>query len=102
MIPRQSMQTTKKQAAETLLQNPESGLGALDVPAKPAHKVSFIPFGFSCPAWRFLPTMLPVVLVCLAFLTGCTPPGIRAVLDGKKFLDQGDFARAIEELRTGT
>jgi Flp pilus assembly protein TadD len=37
-----------------------------------------------------------------AFLTGCTPAGPRAVLDGKKLIDRGDYAEAAEQLRAAT
>ncbi len=44
-----------------------------------------------------------VVFLMLAFfLTGCTPPGQRALLRGKKLLDRGDYAAAVEELKTAT
>jgi Flp pilus assembly protein TadD len=33
-------------------------------------------------------------------LSGCTPPGPRALLDGKKLLDRGDFSDAIAKLQT--
>lgn len=39
----------------------------------------------------------------IAVLTGCTPPGPRALLSGKKLLDQGRYTEAIEKLeRAGT
>ncbi len=36
------------------------------------------------------------------FIAGCTPPGPRALLKGKKFLDQGDFTQAVGQLKTAT
>jgi Flp pilus assembly protein TadD len=36
------------------------------------------------------------------FLVGCTPPGSRALLEGKKLIEAGNFASAIEELRVAT
>jgi tetratricopeptide (TPR) repeat protein len=41
-------------------------------------------------------------LVIALFLTGCTPPGPRALLKGKKLLERGDYAAAVEELKTAT
>ncbi len=35
-------------------------------------------------------------------LSGCTPAGPRALLKGKKYLDRGDYADAIAELKTAT
>jgi len=37
-----------------------------------------------------------------AGLTACTPPGSRALLDGKRYLERGDYAQAIPELRSAT
>src|SRR5277367_6442881 len=36
------------------------------------------------------------------FISGCTPPGPRALLKGKKLLERGDYAAAVEELKTAT
>ena len=44
-----------------------------------------------------------VLFLTLAlFFTGCTPPGPRALLKGKKLLERGDYAAAVEELKTAT
>ena len=44
-----------------------------------------------------------LVLLALAlFIAGCTPPGPRALLKGKKLLDRGDYAAAVAELKTAT
>jgi tetratricopeptide (TPR) repeat protein len=45
--------------------------------------------------------------LCLAIiagivLAGCTPAGPRALLDGKRLLDEGKYAPAIEKLKTAT
>ena len=47
-----------------------------------------------------MPTPLWVGLLFALFLTGCTPSGPRALLNGKKHLDSGDYAAAVEELHT--
>jgi Flp pilus assembly protein TadD len=41
-------------------------------------------------------------LIAAAFLPGCTPPGPRTLLRGRKLIDQGRYAEAIEELRMAT
>ena len=44
-----------------------------------------------------------ILFVALALVVaGCTPPGPRAMLKGKKYLDQGDYAEAVEQLKTAT
>lgn len=42
------------------------------------------------------------VAAALWFVTGCGPPGPRAVLEGKRLLERGQYAQAIEELRLAT
>ena len=80
------MQTTKKQAAKNVEYRMEVAVGRPPALARGRRANS-----------RFL-----AVLVALGILTACSPPGPRAVLEGKKLLDRGDYVRAIEELRTGT
>ncbi|MBW8863382.1 MAG: tetratricopeptide repeat protein [Verrucomicrobia bacterium] len=36
------------------------------------------------------------------FVAGCTPAGPRALLKGKHFIDQGEYAEAVEQLKTAT
>lgn len=44
-----------------------------------------------------------ILFVALAlFMVGCTPAGPRALLKGKKLLDQGDYASATAELKIAT
>lgn len=44
-----------------------------------------------------------VVFLALALLVaGCTPPGPRALLQGKKLLERGDYAAAVEQFKTAT
>jgi tetratricopeptide (TPR) repeat protein len=43
-----------------------------------------------------------IFLTLAVFLTGCTPPGPRALLKGKKLLERGDSAGAVEEFKTAT
>src|ERR1017187_6272617 len=42
------------------------------------------------------------LVLLLALLAGCTPPGPRALLEGKRLLDEGKYKEAIEELKTAT
>ena len=42
------------------------------------------------------------VMLLLAALTGCTPAGPRALLDGKKLIEQGKYDAAIERLKMAT
>jgi tetratricopeptide (TPR) repeat protein len=41
-------------------------------------------------------------LALVLALAGCTPAGPRALLKGKKYLDRGDYADAVAELKTAT
>jgi tetratricopeptide (TPR) repeat protein len=43
-----------------------------------------------------------IFLAFVIFLAGCSPPGPRALLKGKKLLDRGDYAGAVAELKTAT
>ena len=43
-----------------------------------------------------------VYLTLAALLTGCTPPGPRALLDGKRLLDQGHYVSAVQKLKVAT
>ena len=41
-------------------------------------------------------------LALILTMAGCTPAGPRALLKGKKYLDRGDYADAVSELKTAT
>ena len=44
-----------------------------------------------------------IIFIALAIvISGCTPAGPGALLDGKKYLDRGDCAAAVAELKTAT
>ncbi len=43
-----------------------------------------------------------LAVLFVAFLTGCTPAGPRALLAGKRLLDEGKYPQAVEKLRTAT
>jgi len=42
------------------------------------------------------------ILICLSLACGCTPPGPRALLEAKRLIEQGKYARAIEKMRSAT
>src|SRR6266566_1585994 len=41
-------------------------------------------------------------LALLLFLAGCTPQGARALLQGKRLMEQGRYSQAVEKLKTAT
>jgi tetratricopeptide (TPR) repeat protein len=43
-----------------------------------------------------------LILAVTALLAGCTPPGPRALLDGRRLLDEGQYAQAVEKFKTAT
>src|SRR5258706_8908352 len=45
---------------------------------------------------------LALVLSFAVFFTGCTPDGPRALLAGKRLIDQGKYPQAVQKLRTAT
>jgi Flp pilus assembly protein TadD len=49
--------------------------------------------------WASTLLVLPASVV---LLNGCAPPGPRALLQGQRLVERGDFARAAEKLRTAT
>src|ERR1035441_10398582 len=42
------------------------------------------------------------LVLLLALLAGCTPPGPRALIEGKRLLDEGKYPQAIEQLKAAT
>ena len=51
------------------------------------------------------PSMLTIknraayVLLLAILLSGCMPPGPRAVLEGKRLIEQGKYSKAVEKLK---
>jgi lipoprotein NlpI len=43
-----------------------------------------------------------LLLALVIFICGCAPPGPRALLKGKKYLDRGDYADAVAQLKIAT
>jgi Flp pilus assembly protein TadD len=43
-----------------------------------------------------------IFLILTVYLTGCGPPGPRALLKGKKLLGSGDYSAAVDKLKTAT
>ena len=40
------------------------------------------------------------VLLALVWLSGCMPPGPRELWQGQRLIEQGNYAQALEKLRT--
>jgi Flp pilus assembly protein TadD len=57
-----------------------------------------------CPRPRVLPRQFSPLsfIVSLALLSGCTPSGPRALLEGKRLIDQQKYPQAIQQLETAT
>ena len=103
MIPRQSMQTTKKQAAKTLSLPLAIGSGVRPSKPHPDRAATGLLVGSLRGALRLVdPFGIVLTLLAITIISGCSPPGPQSVLDGKKLLDRGEYAAAIEELRAGT
>ena len=58
---------------------------------------------------RIFRRQLPIIpigyflfLALALFVAGCSPTGSRALLDGKKLLERGDYAGAVAQLKTAT
>ena len=51
-------------------------------------------------AW--LPSSLGLCVLALALLAGCTPAGPRALIEGKRLVDEGNYPQAIQMLKTAT
>src|SRR5271170_3262324 len=51
--------------------------------------------------WR-LQVQFWLMAVALAWLTGCMPAGPRALLEGKRLIEQGRYAEAVDELKVAT
>jgi len=45
---------------------------------------------------------LLLLVLTLPLLFGCAPPGPRALLEGKRLIEQGKYSRAMEKLRSAT
>lgn len=58
--------------------------------------------GFTGPPGQKMLSRFLVSLGMAVFVAGCTPAGPRAVLDGKRLLERGDYAKAAEQLRAAT
>ena len=50
----------------------------------------------------WIPSNVWRLLLLLALLAGCTPPGPRALFDGQRLIEQGKYPQAIEKLRAAT
>src|SRR5579862_5239662 len=43
-----------------------------------------------------------MLTLLMAWVAGCTPPGPRALLQGKRLIEQGKYAAAVEKLKLAT
>ena len=43
-----------------------------------------------------------VLVACVLLLSGCTPPGPRALLEGKRLLEHGKYSQAVDKLKSAT
>src|ERR1700753_2974715 len=86
MLPRALMLTTKNAGGG-------GGSRAGDVPFKSrTGRAPLLIFSFRL-----------VLLVALAAgLTGCRPPGPRALLDGQRLIEHGQYSEAVDRLKTAT
>jgi tetratricopeptide (TPR) repeat protein len=50
----------------------------------------------------FLPGRILIFAMLAALLAGCGPAGTHALLKGKKLLDEGDYADAVDEFKSAT
>ena len=88
------MQTIKNRAAKRAALR-------LGLPTGAAHRTGLQPPHRPGRRALSLETTLQIgaTLMAILVLTGCGQPGPRAVLEGKRLLDRGEYAQAIEELR---
>jgi tetratricopeptide (TPR) repeat protein len=49
-----------------------------------------------------IPSNVGKLALVLALLAGCTPAGPRSLLEGKRLVDEGNYAQAIQTLKTAT
>lgn len=52
--------------------------------------------------WRALLASLGPALILVAAITGCTPPGPRALLEGERLIRAGKYTEAVESLQEAT
>ena len=51
---------------------------------------------------KLFPNQIQLLLLSalvIALMAGCTPPGPRALLQGKRLLDEGKYAAAVEKFK---
>src|SRR5262249_35750795 len=107
MIPRPWMQTTKKHAVRSAgrpgPQRVRPQQSRHEIPGLPLRWLPLRAGTSRAPMALFRCTRtLCLCLIAMSFLTGCAPPGPQAFLEGKKRLDRGEYAEAIDEFRTAT
>src|SRR4051812_40627394 len=92
MLPRHSMLTIKNRRRESR-----------ETCACPGEVKGVHPRGAGSGCSFSFPIKLQLVLVfSIGIFSGCTPAGPKALLDGKRLIDQAKYAHAIEKLTRAT
>jgi tetratricopeptide (TPR) repeat protein len=89
MLPPALMRATKNET--------EDGRCKIEDGIRRAVEKFHSPFSILYPRFFFL-----LLLALALFISGCKPSGPRALLKGKKFLDRGDYADAVAQLKMAT
>jgi tetratricopeptide (TPR) repeat protein len=94
MLPPEQMLSIKNESGETQVFRP-----ALSPISPPSLSASVRTFrnGSAPRLWVFV-----LVAVLAAGLSGCAPAGTHALLKGKKYLDEGNYADAADEFKSAT
>src|SRR5262249_18213922 len=98
MLPPDSMLTIKKQVnRNTKIFDSEFEASISDQPPAPLESGSAV-----SRRNALLTRRLSFFLFGLLLILGCTPAGPRALLEGKRLIDQGKYPRAVEKMRNAT
>jgi tetratricopeptide (TPR) repeat protein len=95
----------KRQKLKTLRDTARMLPRALMLTTKNADRVEGVKIGKFFSACRACPRIfraLSMAFVLCVAATGCRPPGPRALLDGERLVDRGQYAEAIERLKKAT
>src|SRR5215467_8808748 len=101
MLPRDSMLTIKKRTDKKFKQPLCRHCWSLHSVKKREKREELNSLFQPLNLVRLINTSWPI-LICLSLSCGCTPPGPRALLEGKRLIEQGKYARAIEKMRSAT
>src|SRR6266567_6359483 len=81
----------------TIIKNPPSAAGR----CKWCHAFGVVKFAAVIPSLDPI-GLLRLVLLAILLSTGCTPAGPRALLHGKRLIEQRKYNEAIEQLKVAT